>query len=143
MIFEQYIGELIVAIGSAATTWLISRKKQKVDTKKIEIEILEKSLQILNKDVVEPLQDRLVLLQNDYTSLNKNLKRLQDAINKMYNCRLLPSCPIRAELQKQENSVRKGNNRKQPTNRQREPVCRADDEANKNTSDTGDPDAEH
>lgn len=127
MFFEQYIGELIVAIGTAATTWMISRKKQQVDTKKIEVEVLEKAIQVINKDVVAPLRESLVLQQRETESISQKLKKLQHAVSKIYNCNYLHLCPVRSWLRKQEAVDGKSQQRKQPTNRQREPVDPSDD----------------
>ena len=121
MILEQYIGELIVGVGTAVSTWFISRHKQRVDQKKIEIEILEKALQILEKDVVQPLRNELKTVREESEKVSKALKTLQHAISKMYGCHSLPTCPVRIFLRDQENSSRKGKHIRQPTNRQREP----------------------
>ncbi|MDR3057758.1 MAG: hypothetical protein LBU84_06415 [Prevotella sp.] len=112
----------------AVLGWLPNRNKNKADTRKVETEVLTTSLQTLRNDVVEPLRVELKTLREDYDSINKTLKTLQNAINKMYGCPALPSCPIRVELQKQD---RNGKNRKpkQPTNRQREPVDKDNDES--------------
>lgn len=127
MIFEQYIGEALVAVISLTTGWLVGLKKQRVDTKKIEVDVLEQALQVLQKDVVQPLRESLTIVQNENKELGLSLKKLQNAINKMYTCHALANCPIRIELSKSEGSNRKGRDQRQPTNRQREPVDREND----------------
>lgn len=139
---EQYITEALMLILGALVGWFPNRKKQKVDTKQIEVEVLEKSLQILNKDVVEPLRNNLELLRSEYTELNNRLKKFQDAINKMYNCRNLAGCPIRIELQKSENNNRRGNTDKQRANRPRDSTRGENGESNNHAPDNGDGDTE-
>lgn len=140
MILEQYIGELMVAIISTSTTWFITRHKQRADTKKIEVEVLEKALQVLNADVVLPLRVELKKVQGENVTISYELKKLRNAIAKLYNCRWLDACPIRVELRRQEDSDRKGQKRQQPTNRQREPGDIHEDEAGSDPGgDSGDP----
>lgn len=139
MILEQYVGEALVALISVITGWAIGLKRQRVDTKKIEVEVLEKSLQVMQKDVVEPLRASLGIVQNHYSELSKNFDTLKNAVNKMYNCRSLSNCPIRVELQKSDknNGNRKARNGKPPTNRQREPSGRENDSPGDSTADDG------
>jgi len=99
MNLEQYIPELMTLVLGAFLGWFPNRKKQRVDTKQIEVDVLEKSLQVLHKDVVEPLTARFVLLQEDYGNVLVQLKQLRNAIEKMHNCRYVNECPIRRELQ--------------------------------------------
>ena len=126
---EQYISELIMLVVGAFVGWFPNRKKQRVDTKQIEVEVLEKAIQVLNKDVVDPLTDRFSSLQDDYSKLLKELRCLKNAINKAYNCRYVASCPIRDELQNNKADSKSRSRIKQPTNRQREPADGADCEA--------------
>ncbi|MFV0329665.1 MAG: hypothetical protein ACK5KL_07570, partial [Dysgonomonas sp.] len=86
---EQYISEAVMLILGAFLGWLPNRKKQKVDTKQIEVDVLEKSLQVLDKNVVQPLLRNMELLQNDNASISQQLNVLKNAINKMYKCRTL------------------------------------------------------
>lgn len=136
---EQYITEILVLIVGAFVGWFPNRKKQKVDTKQIEVDVLEKSLQVLNKDVVQPLRDNLELLRVEYSELSKDFKKIKNAVNKMYSCRHLTSCPISLELQKSDknNGNRKGNGGKPTTNRQREPVDRENDTSGDSAADDG------
>ncbi len=126
MNLEQYIPELMTLVLGAFLGWFPNRKKQRVDTKQIEVDVLEKSLQVLHKDVVEPLTERFVLLQNDYNDVLTQLKLLKNAIEKMHNCRFVADCPIRFELQNRQNGNRQGYRRQPTTNRQREPDRRED-----------------
>lgn len=129
MIFEQYISEIVMLVVGALVGWFPNRKKQRVDVRQIEVDVLEKAIQVLNKDVVEPLTDRFTDLQGDYSKLLKELRCLKNAINKAYNCRYVASCPIRDELQNNRIEPKPKGGRKQPTNRQREPDCGTDNEA--------------
>jgi len=134
MILDQpYITEALMLVLGAVLGWLPNRNKNKADTRKVEVEVLTTSLQTLRNDVVEPLKVELKSLREDYDSINKTLKTLQNAINKMYGCPALPHCPIRVELQKQDRNGKNGKP-KQPTNRQREPVDKGNDESADNTA---------
>ncbi|WP_165027085.1 hypothetical protein [Dysgonomonas sp. ZJ279] len=139
---DQYVGELFSAVVAALITYFSTRKRQKVDTKQIEVDVLEKALQVIQKDVVEPLTKRLALLQKENETTNKYLNKLQNAINKMYNCRSLSNCPIRIELQKPEGNNRKGNVIKSRANRPRDSTHREDNEGVDNSKDNGDNDTE-
>ena len=135
---EQYITEILVLIVGAFVGWFPNRKKQKVDTKQIEVDVLEKALQVLNKDVVQPLRDNLELLRVENSGISKELKTLKNAVNKMYTCRSLSNCPIRIELQKPDkNNGRKGSNAKPTTNRQREPSGGENDTTGDSAADDG------
>jgi len=142
VIFEQYIGEALVSVLGVAVGWLAGRGKQRADTKKIEVEILEKSLQVIDREVVRPLGDRLSVVQEAYNVIEQKLNRLQNAINKMYSCHALPNCPIRAELQKPKNRTGKAGNAKPATVRQRKRNDRKDLENNNDTHEDGDADAD-
>lgn len=137
MIFEQYIGEAIVAIISVTTGWFVGLKKQKADTKKIEIEILEKSLEVVQTKVIEPLSERLAIAEESIKKISNERNKLYEAIEKMYKCRLFSTCPIRVELQKSNlyTTNRQGANSQRPTNRQREPVDETDDESGNDSTD--------
>lgn len=137
---EQYVTEALMLILGALVGWLPNRKKQKVDTKQIEVDVLEKSLQVLNKDVVKPLRDNLELLQIDNAEINKQLTILKNAINKMYSCRFLSTCPIRIELSKSEGSNRKGNTSRPRSNRPRDSTNRDNDQSGDDSSDNSDSD---
>lgn len=134
MFLEQYVGELVVAIITSASTWVLTRHKQRADTKKIEVEVLQKAIQVLNVDVVIPLQNRLKLSEERCDKISSKLTMLQNAFSKIYNCRHLPDCPIRIELRDQENRRRKGSAGKPSTNRQREPVDRKESDADSDSS---------
>lgn len=130
---EQYISEAVMLILGAILGWLPNRKKQKVDTKQIEVEVLEKALQVLQKDVVSPLTNRLVSLQEENETISKTLKKLQNAINQMYKCRLLESCPIRFQLQGTKTTDRKGSSSRPGSNRPRDSTDRENNESDNNT----------
>jgi hypothetical protein len=121
MFLEQYIGELIVAAVTSAGTWVLTRHRQKVDTKRIEVDVLQKAIQVLNADVVTPLQHRLELSEDRYDKISTKLTKLQNAVSKRYSCRYLPVCPVCIELRNQEKRDRKDGRRKPSANRQREP----------------------
>lgn len=139
---EQYLGEVLTGVVTALITYFSTRKKNKVDTKQIEVDVLEKSLQVLNKDVVQPLRENLELLQDDYSVITQKLNTLQNAINKMYSCRSLSACPIRIELSKSEKPNRKGNSNRTRGNRPRDSTSGEDNEAVNDTSDNGEPDSD-
>lgn len=137
---EQYITEALMLILGALVGWFPNRKKQKVDTKQIEVEVLEKALIVIEKNVVEPLTNRFILLQTENDITNQNLKKLQNAINKMYNCRSLSNCPIRIELSKPEGNNRKGNAGRPRANRPRDSTNRDNDQSGDDSSDNSDSD---
>ena len=126
---EQYISEALMLILGTFLGWFPNRKKQKVDTKEIEVQVLEKAIQVLNKDVVDPLRENMKLLQADNDKFLKQLKRLQHAINQMYKCRIVDTCPIRVELQKSERANRKGHDNRPPTYRARDSTDNERDKA--------------
>lgn len=134
---EQYLGEMFSAILAALITYFSTRKRQKVDTKQIEVDVLEKSLKVIHADVVEPLSERFKLLQDDYSEINKQLIRLQNAINQMYKCRMLESCPIRVKLQDTKTSNRKGNSSRAGSNRPRDSTNRENNESNNDSDGDG------
>ncbi|WP_165043730.1 hypothetical protein [Dysgonomonas sp. ZJ709] len=136
MIFEQpYVNEALMLILGAVLGWLPNRKKNKVDTKLIEVQVLEKAIQVINKDVVLPLRENQRLLLEDYESLRKTIIILRNAINKMHYCPAASNCPIKHELQKSEGINAKGTKRKPATNRQREPNRPRDDTDDEDTTD--------
>lgn len=139
---EQYIGEVLTAVVAALITYFSTRKKQKVDTKQIEVDVLEKSLQVLNKDVVEPLRHNLELLQLENQTIAKELKNLRNAINKMYSCRSLSNCPIRLELSKSEGGSRKTNVNRPGSNRPRDSTSRENDRSGNDSVGEGDNDSD-
>lgn len=128
MSFEPYIGQILVALAATISGWLVGRRKQQADTKKVEVEVLERALQVLEKDVVEPLRNNMNKVQDDYLKLHENYKkvliklnRLQDAITEMYGCPHLSICPIRRKLSKHKSRDDERDQREHPANRQREP----------------------
>lgn len=139
---EQYISEAVMLILGAFLGWLPNRKKQKVDTKQIEVDVLEKSLQVLDKNVVQPLLKNMELLQEENASISQQLKVLKNAINKMYKCRTLDACPIRIELQKSEGGDRKGNSNRPPAYRPRDSTNREGSESGDDSSDDSDSNAQ-
>ncbi len=142
MNLEQYIPELMTLVLGAFLGWFPNRKKQRVDTKQIEVDVLEKSLQVLHKDVVEPLTARFVLLQEDYGNVLVQLKQLRNAIEKMHNCRYVNECPIRRELQNDKANGNTHYRRRTPTNRQREPDGRENRDADCDPEDGDENDGE-
>lgn len=129
MIFEQYISEIVMLVVGALVGWFPNRKRQHVDIRQIEVDVLEKAIQVLNNDVVTPMTDRFNVLQDDYSKLLKELRCLKNAINKAYTCRYVADCPIRGELQNNKAESKSRSRNKQSTNRQREPSDRTDYEA--------------
>ena len=126
MFFEQYAGELIAFISGVVGVVLgkiTTRKREKVDIKGLEVRITDKLLKIIMTDIVEPLRDELDITREE-------LKTFKNAFRKKHTCRNNADCPIVSELQKQQaNNNSRTYHRKQVTNRQREPVDEADDEA--------------
>jgi Flp pilus assembly protein TadB len=102
MMDNYYIGEIAVAAISAMIAWVAGRRQQKSEARRIEVEVLEKAIQTIDRDVVSPLAQRLRETQQELEKLEKSCKQLQDAINKIYDCDSLPSCPVVAELRRQE-----------------------------------------
>ena len=102
MMDGYYIGEVIVAVVSAVIAWFAGRRQQKSEARRIEVEVLEKAIQVINRDVVTPLELRLKATQDELESVRQACKKLQYAINKIYDCNSLPSCPVINELQRQE-----------------------------------------
>jgi Flp pilus assembly protein TadB len=140
---DYYLGEMLVAAASGLIAWFASRRQQKNETRRIEVDVLEKALQVINKDVVEPLEERLGKAQEDLKRLSESFKKLQHAINKIYECRYLSSCPVGAELQRQKGNQQAAVQRNQRTRGQRQPSDARNGEAATNTALTGDapPDA--
>lgn len=139
---EQYISEAVMLILGAFLGWFPNRKKQKVDTKQIEVQVLENALQVLNKDVVEPLRENQRLLLEDYNKLSIQFKKLQHAISQMYKCRTLDSCPIRFELQKHEGVDRKGYDNRPTAYRARDSTRRENNKGDNDSSDNSDTDTD-
>ncbi len=124
-ILVRYLPEALMLVLGALVGWFPTRRKQRADTRRVEIEVLEAAIKTLNTTVVEPLAARLNTLQDDYEELIEELRRLKNAINKAYNCKHITSCPIRDELQRQERNVRPRHGGERSAHRQREP-CSSD-----------------
>ena len=128
-----YTGEVITLVAGGVIGWLSTFRRQRADTKQVEVDVLEKALMTINEKVVQPLTDRFSALQGDYETVLRELKQLRNAITKMYICRHVTDCPIKLELQVQQADDRKSKRRKQPTNRQREPGGEGDHETGDGT----------
>lgn len=139
MNLEAYIGQGILAIATAFAAWFFSRKRQKVDTRKVEVEVLENSLRVVEANVVKPLRDQIEYLQERDKSINLKLAKLQNALNKIYRCHFLHSCPVRNELQSPEKPHGKKGSGKVPTNRQREHPGGEDDPGSDDTTEESEP----
>jgi len=127
--WEQYLWPALAGLIGSVVTWILSLRRQKADIKRIEVEILEKALDTLNKKVVEPLGKRYNLLQDKYDNISKEFDDFKQAVNKRFSCRHLDTCPIMLELQRLERGGRKIYGHSERTNRQREPSGGANDKA--------------
>ncbi len=85
---------LLLATGGAVTiaTLRAKRKSANETAKAAELENDEKAVQIVMSYIVEPLKKEI----ND---LRKDVRRLNRAINKMAECPHAADCPIKRELQ--------------------------------------------
>lgn len=100
-------GILTVAIGAGGFKMYIDRRKYiqeveklkaevqaaQVNTRGSELDNVQKAMQILMNDIVEPLKEEI-------NAIRKELGKLRRAVEKSNNCRFASNCPVRDELQK-------------------------------------------
>jgi hypothetical protein len=91
----------------------------------------------LYEDISNDQAVRLTNMQAEIQTLIKNIKKLENALNKIHNCRYYDVCPVRdaLELSKPQRVINTGQHRKPTTNRQREPVGDENDTPDSNTTD--------
>jgi hypothetical protein len=102
MMDNYFIGEIAVVAVSAVIAWFAGRRQQKVEARRMEVEVLEKAIQVINRDVIAPLEAHFEKALNELSEMKSTCEKLRHAINKMYNCGSLPSCPVDAELRRQK-----------------------------------------
>lgn len=102
-------GILTVAIGAGGFKMYIDRRKYiqeveklkaevqaaQVNTRGRELENVQKAMQILMDEIVEPLKQEI-------NAIRKELGKLRRAVEKANGCRFSADCPVRSELQKPE-----------------------------------------
>lgn len=132
---EQYIWSIAATVITGFLGFFFGRRRQQAETKKIEIEILENALQIINKDVVEPLRESLAIAQDEIKKIRPLFNKLQNAINKIYECSSLPDCPVHTELQKFEGNIRTDAQRKERPDRQHKSKNKGNNKFNCNPQD--------
>ncbi|KAA6336271.1 hypothetical protein EZS27_015558 [termite gut metagenome] len=105
---ETIITALLTSLGAGLTA-LFMRKKHnaeveqlhtqieisKTDVRSHELENVDKGMEILMNQVVEPLKKEI-------DEVRKELIRLRKAISKINNCPHSIACPVRDELQRAE-----------------------------------------
>lgn len=148
--FIEVVRELILPIITIALGYFgwranADRNKLKAELKGLEASNTSKEIENQSSwiDLYEKLADdqakRMTSMGDEIQVLNKNIKRLENALNKIHNCRHYDLCPVRdaLELSKPERVARNRPQRKPATNRQREPVDRENDTSNDSTTDDG------
>lgn len=110
-ILKLICGILTVAIGAGGFKMYIDRRKYiqeveklkeevqaaKVNTRSSELDNVQKAMQILMDDIVEPLKQEI-------NAIRKELTKLRRVVEKANNCRFSANCPVRDELQKSDKS---------------------------------------
>lgn len=108
-ILKLICGILTVAIGAGGFKMYIDRRKYiqeveklkeevqaaKVNTRSSELDNVQKAMQILMDDIVEPLKQEI-------NAIRKELAKLRRVVEKANNCRFSANCPVRDELQKSD-----------------------------------------
>jgi hypothetical protein len=130
----QLLGLLVPtgALGGVAY-WLTSRKIRKLRDEKEENDTY--------KEMHKNDREILIEQQDDIKKLTKSVRQLERAVSRAVTCRYYDTCPIRRELQNQSADTGARCQRKQPTNRQREPGDGKADESDTGTGVAGDADA--
>lgn len=102
-------GILTVAIGAGGFKMYIDRRKYiqeveklktevraaQVNTRGSELDNVQKAMQILMDEIVEPLKQEI-------NAIRKELGKLRRAVEKANGCRFSVNCPVRDELQQPE-----------------------------------------
>lgn len=102
-------GILTAVIGAGGFKMYIDRRKYiqeveklkadvraaQVNTRGSELDNVQKAMQILMDEIVEPLKQEI-------NAIRKELGKLRRAVEKANNCRFIANCPVRSELQKPE-----------------------------------------
>lgn len=70
-------------------------REAQVNTRGSELDNVQKAMQILMDEIVEPLKQEI-------NAIRKELGKLRRAVEKANNCRFIANCPVRSELQKPE-----------------------------------------
>lgn len=110
-ILKLICGILTVAIGAGGFKMYIDRRKYiqeveklkeevqaaKVNTRSSELDNVQKAMQILMDDIVEPLKQEI-------NAIRKELAKLRRVVEKANNCRFSANCPVRDELQMSDKS---------------------------------------
>lgn len=100
-------GILTAVIGAGGFKMYIDRRKYiqeveklkadvratQVNTRGSELDNVQKAMQILMDEIVEPLKQEI-------NAIRKELGKLRRAVEKANNCRFIANCPVRSELQK-------------------------------------------
>lgn len=108
-ILQLLCGLLTTAIGVGGFKMYTDRKKYlqeveklkaevraaQVNTRGSELDNVQKAMQILMEQIVEPLKQEI-------NAIRKELAKLRRAVEKANGCRFSPNCPVRDELQKPE-----------------------------------------
>jgi uncharacterized protein (DUF3084 family) len=112
---ETIVTALLTTLGAGITA-LFMRKKHnaeveqlqtqieisKTDVRTHELENVDKGMEILMKQVVEPLKKDLNEVRKELDEVRKELIRLRKAISKINNCPHSAHCPVRDELQRSQ-----------------------------------------
>lgn len=102
-------GILTAVIGAGGFKMYIDRRKYVQEVEKLKVEVraaqvntrgseldnVQKAMQILMDEIVEPLKQEI-------NAIRKELEKLRRAVEKANGCRLSVNCPVRNELQKSE-----------------------------------------
>ena len=102
-------GILTAVIGAGGFKMYIDRRKYiqeveklkadvraaQVNTRGSELDNVQKAMQILMDEIVEPLKQEI-------NAIRKELGKLRRAVEKANNCRFATNCPVRDELQKSD-----------------------------------------
>lgn len=100
-------GVLTAVIGAGGFKMYIDRRKYiqeveklkadvqaaQVNTRGSELDNVQKAMQILMDEIVEPLKQEI-------NAIRKELGKLRRAVEKSNTCRFTANCPVRSELQK-------------------------------------------
>ena len=96
--------QIILALTTlfAACGWFTSGRKHRRETESIEADNKKKDMELGSMYVNEFKETLVKPLQTEMGGLKREVTKLRKAVDKVNDCDYRSNCPVRAELQKQQ-----------------------------------------
>lgn len=100
------ITQIILAVTTllAACGWFTSGRRHRRETESIEADNKKKDMELGSMYVNEFKESIVKPLQTEMGGLKREVTKLRKAVDKVNDCDYRNNCPVRAELQKQQDA---------------------------------------